>query len=291
MMPLRSRSDPSTDHQTRNQSKASTLVDDLEAAFIEFSGTVLFLLIAFGGAQGVSYASQSGTESPIQKNMYIAAVFGLSLLVSAWLFFRATGGLFNPNVSVALLLAGVITPVRCVLYCIAQLIGGIAAAGLVLALLPGPLASNTAPGPQVNVAQAVFIEMFITAALCLSVLMLGAEKHQATPFAPVGVGLTLFACHLFAIPFTGASMNTARAFGPAVVTGFHDGRHWVYWVGPFLGSLLATGFYTILKYFRYWRFNPGADSIHSPKSPDPSPSDSVDADVEAGRREKAPARA
>jgi hypothetical protein len=75
MMPLRSRSDPSTDHQTRHQSKASTLVDDLEAAFIEFSGTVLFLLIAFGGAQGVSYASQSGTESPIEKNMYVASEF------------------------------------------------------------------------------------------------------------------------------------------------------------------------------------------------------------------------
>jgi hypothetical protein len=83
------------------------------------------------------------------------------------------------------------------------------------------------PGPGVNNAQAVFIEMFITAALCLAVLMLGAEKHEATPFAPVGVGLTLFACHLFALFFTGASMNTARAFGPAVVTGFPDSRHWI----------------------------------------------------------------
>jgi glycerol uptake facilitator-like aquaporin len=67
---------------------------------------------------------------------------GLSLLVSAWLFFRVTGGLFNPNVSVALLLSGIITPVRCILYCIAQLVGGIAAAGLVLALTPGSLASK-----------------------------------------------------------------------------------------------------------------------------------------------------
>jgi aquaporin related protein len=69
-------------------------------------------------------------------------VFGLSLLISAWLFFRATGGLFNPNVSLALLLSGVITPVRFVMYCIAQLTGAIAASGLVLALLPGQLASK-----------------------------------------------------------------------------------------------------------------------------------------------------
>jgi aquaporin rerated protein, other eukaryote len=73
---------------------------------------------------------------------YIATVMGLSLLVSAWLFFRVTGGLFNPNVSFALLLCGIITPVRFVLYCIAQIVGGIAAAALVLALTPGPLASK-----------------------------------------------------------------------------------------------------------------------------------------------------
>lgn len=59
---------------------------------------------------------------------------GFSLLVSAWLFFRITGGLFNPNVSLALLLVGVIKPVRFVLYCIAQLLGAIAGSALLLAL-------------------------------------------------------------------------------------------------------------------------------------------------------------
>lgn len=67
---------------------------------------------------------------------------GLSLLVSAWMFFRITGGLFNPNVSFALLLTGIITPVRFVLYCIAQFTGAIVASGLVLALSNGPLQSK-----------------------------------------------------------------------------------------------------------------------------------------------------
>lgn len=80
---------------------------------------------------------------------------------------------------------------------------------------------------RISSAQGVFIEMFITAALCLSVLMLGAEKHQATPFAPVGVGLTLFACHMWAVFYTGAAMNSARSFGPAAVTGFKDSQHWI----------------------------------------------------------------
>jgi aquaporin related protein len=64
---------------------------------------------------------------------------GFSLLVSAWLFFRVTGGLFNPNVSLGLVLVGVIQPVRFVLYCIAQLIGAIVGAALVYGLTPGPL--------------------------------------------------------------------------------------------------------------------------------------------------------
>lgn len=76
-----------------------------------------------------------------------------------------TGGIFNPAVSTALLLIGAIGPVRWALCCAAQLIGAVAAAGVLQALLPGPLASNTTPGAGVNTAQAVFIEMFITAAV------------------------------------------------------------------------------------------------------------------------------
>ncbi|KAG8998806.1 hypothetical protein FRB94_006654 [Tulasnella sp. JGI-2019a] len=198
--------------------------------------------------------------------MYISASMGLSLLIAVWLFYRVTGGVFNPAVSTALLLIGAIGPIRWALYCAAQLAGGIAAAAVIQALLPGPLASNTTPGGMTSDAQAVFIEMFITSALVLAVLMLAAEKHRSTPFAPIGVGLTLFACHLFAVVFTGASMNTARSFGPAVVSGFHK-SHWIYWVGPFLGSLLATFFYAVLKHIKYWDINPGQDTHDSTQSP------------------------
>ncbi|EPQ51271.1 aquaporin-like protein [Gloeophyllum trabeum ATCC 11539] len=232
-----------------SQGLFATITDDLFAAFLEFVGTTIFLLFALGGVQAVTAEAQStpNTVSNIERILYISLCFGFSLAVSAWLFFRVTGGLFNPNVSLALFICGVIGPVRFVLYCIAQLVGSIAAAALVLALTPGPLASNTILGPGINAAQGVFIEMFVTAALVLSVLMLAAEKHQSTPFAPLGIGLTLFVAELWSVYYTGGSLNTARAFGPAVVTGFPDGHHWVYWVGPFLGSLLASLFYAILK--------------------------------------------
>ena len=115
----------------------TTLVDDAKAAAIEFVGTTVFLLLAFGGTQGSHEVLVQGSD--LERALYIATAFGLSLLVSAWFFFRATGGLFNPDVSLALLLLGCIGPTRFVLYCIAQLTGAIAAAGIVLALTPGPL--------------------------------------------------------------------------------------------------------------------------------------------------------
>jgi aquaporin rerated protein, other eukaryote len=182
----------------------STIQDDAQAALLEFIGTTFFLLLGLGGIQAATgEAITSSGGSTIEQVLYISTCMGLSLLVSAWLFFRVTGGLFNPNISLALLLVGVIKPVRFVLYCIAQMLGAIAASGLILALTPGPLSvklvvkssfikmapddyfCSTFLQQGTNSAQGVFIEMFITTALVLAVLMLAAEKHQATPFAPV----------------------------------------------------------------------------------------------------------
>jgi aquaporin rerated protein, other eukaryote len=123
----------------------ATLKDDVSAAVLEFVGTTVFLLLAFGAVQAVvaEQTAVGATGGPsVNRTLYISLAFGFSLLVSAWLFFRVTGGLFNPNVTTALLLSGIIGPVRFVLFCIAQLAGGIAAAGLVLALMPGPLQSK-----------------------------------------------------------------------------------------------------------------------------------------------------
>lgn len=122
----------------------SNIREDIHAALLEFCGTTVFLTLAFGGVQASGAEAASAGNSPVsvERVMYAATSFGLSLLISAWLFFRVTGGLFNPNVSLALLLTGVIDPVRFVLYCIAQLVGGIAAAALILGLTPGPLLSK-----------------------------------------------------------------------------------------------------------------------------------------------------
>ncbi|KAJ7328696.1 aquaporin-like protein, partial [Mycena albidolilacea] len=171
-----------------------------------------------------------------------------------------TGSLFNPCVTVSLVLLGILPPFRGLLYVIAQFMGSVLASTLLLGLR-GTLSvkhdihcSNTSLRPGTSVTQGVFI----TCALVMAVLMLAAEKHQATAFAPIGFGLTLFSCHLyvFATFYTGASMNTARSFGPALVSGFPTPNHWVYWVGPFLGSILGSTFYALCKHSKYWTLNP-----------------------------------
>jgi len=122
----------------------ATLKSDLHAALLEFVGTTFFLLLGLGGIQAAADASAAVGDPylRVENIIFISTSMGLSLLVSSWLFFRVTGGLFNPNVSFALLLVGVIRPVRCLLYCIAQLSGAIAASGLILALTSGSLASK-----------------------------------------------------------------------------------------------------------------------------------------------------
>src|ERR1700742_4782451 len=64
---------------------------------------------------------------------------------------------------------------------------------------------------------------------------------------------------LAAVYFTGAGMNPARAFGPAVINHSFPGYHWIYWVGPLLGSLVAAAFYHILEFFDWKTANPGQD--------------------------------
>lgn len=262
---------------------------DLIAAFGEFIGTITFLLIGLGGIQasatsnqaslqqavtqsttgnnsGTTGSSAINTVASIEQITFISVSMGLSLLFSAWIFYRATGAAFNPNVSFALMLIGVITPTRFVLYVVAQLVGAIVASALLEGLLPGKLAVTPALGAQTSPAQGLFIECFATCGLILSVLFLAVEKHRATFLAPIGIGITLFAGHMFAVVYTGAAMNTARAFGPSVVSGFGT-DHWIYWVGPTLGSLLAVLIYAIMKRFKYWKLNQGQDTDESSKSP------------------------
>ncbi|KAF8463892.1 aquaporin 1 [Kalaharituber pfeilii] len=218
------------------------------AAVGEFLGTFLFLFFAFAGTQcaKLAYDPLKVTQSDASQAvptvgllLYVALAFGISLAVNVWVFYRISGGIFNPAVTLGVVLLGAIPLSR--------------------ALLPGNLSVNTGLGGGINTAQGLFLEAFLTFELTLTIYMLAVEKHRATFMAPIGIGLALFIAHLVGIYFTGASLNPARSFGPAVVTRDFPNYHWIYWLGPCLGSVAATGFYKLLLILEYKTVNPGQD--------------------------------
>lgn len=97
--------------------------------------------------------------------------------------------------------------------------------------------------------------MFLTAQLVFTIFMLATEKHQGTFVAPIGIGLSLFIAELLGVFYTGGSVNPARSFGPCVILHSFHGYHWIYWVGPVLGSMLAAAFYMFIKSLEYETVN------------------------------------
>lgn len=246
--------------------------NELVAAAAEFAGTFMFLFFAFGGTSVANTAalysdtatagqqSNSITQAPnTSVLLYISLIFGFSLMVNVWVFFRVSGGLFNPAVTLGLFLIGAVGAVRGCLCFVAQMLAGMAAAAVIQAIIPGPLNVSTTLGAGVSVARGVFLEMFLTSLLVFTIFMLAAEKHKATYLAPIGIGLALFVAEMVGVFFTGGSLNPARTFGPCVVTRNFPGYHYIYWFGPLMGTLLAWAMYKIVKSVEYQTVNPGQD--------------------------------
>lgn len=138
---------------------------------------------------------------------------------------------------------------RGILYIVAQLLGGLLGSWLIDLVQPEAPNAATVLAEGVSVAQGLFLEMFTTSVLTMAVLMLAAEKYGQF-MAPFGIGMALFISALCAGPYTGASLNPARTLGPAIVANEYGRAHWIYYVGPTLGSLLAAGYWYMLKYFK-----------------------------------------
>lgn len=165
------------------------------------------------------------------------------------------------KVTLGLMLVGSVPPLRGLCIIPTQLVAAIAAAAVTDGLLPGPLGVSNKLGNGTSVVQGLFIEMFLTAQLILTVYFLAVEKHRATFLAPIGIGISVFIAHMAGTNWTGTSINPARSFGPEVITGF-NGYDWIYYVGPFMGSGLAYVVYTWFKWLEYQTANPGQDNDH-----------------------------
>ncbi|KAK5314535.1 Aquaporin-1 [Exophiala xenobiotica] len=227
----------------------------------EFAGTFLFLFFALSIVQVVHTPPPANSHAaPDLLGIFLISLgFGTSVAINVWLFYRVSGGMFNPAVTLTLFLVGAVPAGRACVVVVAQILGAIAASAVVSALFPGPMAVNCRLGEGTSIARGLFIEMFTTTELAFSVIMLAAVKHKATFLAPIGIGLALFIGNMCSVYYSGAGVNPARAFGPDVVNHSFPGYHWIYWIGPFLGSLLAAGFYYLLEAFDWMTAIPGQD--------------------------------
>jgi MIP family channel proteins len=151
----------------------------------------------------------------------------------------------NPAVSFGLLVSGQINLKKTIAYWISQLAGGTAAALLCGALIGMKAVANGTPdigtnlmgAPVVSTAQAIIIEAVLTFFLVF-VVYGSAVDARAPKIGGLAIGLTVALDIMFGGPLTGAAMNPARTFGPALASG-HWNNHMVYWVGPLLGGALA----------------------------------------------------
>ena len=178
----------------------------------------------------------------------IALAAGLVYAVMVSVAGRISNGYFNPAVTIGLLVGGKIKSGRAVGYIISQLVGGVIA-GLLLRVIYSTEVwtqvnlGTPGLGQGVGAGTGVLVEVILTFFLVLAVYGTAVDE-KAPKIGGFGIGLVLVFDILMGGPLTGASMNPARTFGPALAAGHWD-AHWVYWVGPILGGILAAVLYKL----------------------------------------------
>ncbi|KAI3804369.1 hypothetical protein L1987_25854 [Smallanthus sonchifolius] len=170
----------------------------------------------------------------------IAIAHALALFVGVSMAANISGGHLNPAITFGLAIGGNITIITGLFYWIAQCLGSIIAC-LLLEFVTGGLAVPThGVADGLTSLQGVVFEIIITFALVYTVYATAVDPKKGSlgTIAPIAIGFIVGANILAAGPFSGGSMNPARSFGPAVVSGDFS-QNWIYWVGPLIGGGLA----------------------------------------------------
>lgn len=187
----------------------------------------------------------------------VSLAFGLTVLTGAYALGHVSGGHFNPAVSIGLWAAKRFSAKDLLPYIIAQVLGAIAAAGIIYLIasgkagfsLGGGMAANGfGPGstgsPGGYSALAAFVAEVVMTFFFLIVILGVTSRRAPAGFAPLAIGLCLTLIHLVTIPVTNTSVNPARSTGPALfVQGWALEQLWMFWVAPILGALLAGFFF------------------------------------------------
>ena len=214
------------------------------ALVAEFLGT---FALCFFGAGAVCMNQWTGGAL---GSLGIAITHGAVLGVMISALGHVSGAHFNPAVTAGLLTANKIDGQTALAYVLAQLIGAVAAAALLAFLIPAEVWQPVHLGaPAINihvisVGKAVLLEGLLTFFLVLTVFGTAVDpKGSWKAIAGFGIGTVLIFEILVGGPLTGAAMNPARAFGPALVAHALNQQHFIYWLGPILGGVAAGALY------------------------------------------------
>ena len=132
------------------------------------------------------------------------------------------------------------------MYIVAQIIGAVIGAAVVYSIFGTAMSASVTLPSQDNIVRALILETVMTFTLVYVVLATTTSKNfKIVPLAGVAIGFTLGLNVMFGGSITGGSLNPARSFGPALIMG-NFSYHWIYWVAPIVGGLIAAGVYKIL---------------------------------------------
>ena len=221
----------------------------LKRTFAEFFGT--FWLV-FGGCGAAVFAA----GYPILGIGFVgvALAFGLTVLTMAFAIGHISGCHLNPAVTAGLVAGKRFPAGEALPYIIAQVVGAIAAAGVLFVIASGKAGFSLANGfasngyadhsPDHYSLLACLVAEVVLTAFFLLVIMGSTDARAPKGFAPIAIGLCLTLIHLISIPITNTSVNPARSTGQALfVGGWALGQLWLFWVAPLIGGILGGFIY------------------------------------------------
>lgn len=218
----------------------------------EFFGT--FWLI-FGGC-GSAVIAAAFPEVGIGL-LGVSLAFGLTVLTMAFAIGHISGCHLNPAVSIGLWAGGRFPATQLLPYIIAQVLGGIAAGGVLYLIASGAPGFDVAGGfasngygdhsPGGYSLQSTLIAEVVLTAFFLIIILGATDKRAPAGFAPIAIGLALTLIHLISIPVTNTSVNPARSTGVAIYVGdWATAQLWVFWVAPIVGAILGALIYRFI---------------------------------------------
>lgn len=210
----------------------------LRQAGAEFLGT--YVLVT-AGCGAIIVDSLTGTIS----HLGVALTFGLVIMVMIASTGHISGAHFNPAVTIAFALIRRFSWFDVPAYVGSQLLGAILGA-FTLRFLFGLTANLGATVPSGDPLQAFGMEILLTAALMFVITSVATDSRAPTLLAALAIGSTVALDALWGGPISGASMNPARSFGPALVSGTWS-HQWIYWLGPIIGAGLGTYLYQLVR--------------------------------------------